>query len=74
MAASPQISSLNPLVSLTALPTLAPFLRDKSTDGADVDGTEEMVGFLKREKVDVVIACDMDRSALVRPSLRVLIL
>nr|WRH23631.1 ThiF family [Naematelia aurantialba] len=61
-AAAPQIQSLNPLVSLTALPTLAPFVRDPSSSGASVDQEEQMVEFLKREKVDVVVACDMARS------------
>ncbi len=57
-AALPQIASLNPLVSLTALPTLAPFVRDAS-GGAQVDSKQGMVQFLKREKVDVVVACDL---------------
>ncbi|WWC71092.1 uncharacterized protein I206_105045 [Kwoniella pini CBS 10737] len=54
-AALPQISSLNPLVSLTALETLQPF----------IDGSEsEIVDFLKREKVDVIVACDLPKSQL----------
>jgi ubiquitin-like 1-activating enzyme E1 A len=57
-AAAPQIASLNPLVSLTVLPTLAPFVRDQSA-AAQLDDQQEMAAFLQREKVDVVIACDM---------------
>ncbi|WWC62948.1 uncharacterized protein I303_105546 [Kwoniella dejecticola CBS 10117] len=54
-AASPQISSLNPLVSLTALETLHPF----------IGGSEgEIVDLLKREKVDVIVACDLPKSQL----------
>jgi ubiquitin-like 1-activating enzyme E1 A len=67
-AALPQIASLNPLVSLTALPTLAPFVRD-SSGGAMVDSKEEVVNFLRRESVDVVVACDMSVSQLVSCSL-----
>ncbi|GMK59188.1 hypothetical protein CspeluHIS016_0702030 [Cutaneotrichosporon spelunceum] len=49
-AALPQIKSLNPLVEVTALPTLEPF----------VGGDEAaMITFLKREKADVVVACDL---------------
>ncbi|WWD18792.1 hypothetical protein CI109_103247 [Kwoniella shandongensis] len=52
-AALPQIASLNPLVSLTKLDTLSPF----------VGGTEEeTVELLKKEKVDVVVALDLSRS------------
>ncbi|WRT68143.1 uncharacterized protein IL334_005118 [Kwoniella shivajii] len=54
-AALPQISSLNPLVSLTAFETLQPF----------VGGSEgEIVDILKKEKVDVIVACDLPRSQL----------
>ncbi|WVQ96610.1 hypothetical protein IAU59_003715 [Kwoniella sp. CBS 9459] len=54
-AALPQISSLNPLVSLTAWESLAPF----------VGGSEgEIVGLLKKEKVDVIVACDLPRTQL----------
>ncbi|WWC88317.1 uncharacterized protein L201_003225 [Kwoniella dendrophila CBS 6074] len=54
-AALPQISSLNPLVSLTALETLSPF----------IGGSEgEIVDFLKKEKVDVMVACDLPKSQL----------
>ncbi|WVW85076.1 hypothetical protein I302_107112 [Kwoniella bestiolae CBS 10118] len=54
-AALPQISSLNPLVSLTAFETLSPF----------VGGSEgEIVDLLKTEKVDVVVACDLPKSQL----------
>jgi ubiquitin-like 1-activating enzyme E1 A len=63
-AAIGQIQSLNPLVSITALPTLSPFIRGPR-DGAVVHGSSEMLDFLKREKVDVVVACDMTRSQLV---------
>ena len=67
-AALPQIASLNPLVSLTALPTSTPFLRNpsSSTSGADVDSESEVVDFLRREQVDVVVACDMSKSQMVR--------
>lgn len=64
-AASPQIASLNPLVSLTALPTLAPFVRDASA-GATVDTQQEMVDFLRKEHVDVIVACDMTVQEMVR--------
>jgi len=64
-AAVAQIQSLNPLVSLTALPTLSPFVRS-SADGAVVDGTGEIEEFLKREGVDVVVGCDLARGDLVR--------
>ncbi|CAD6591847.1 MAG: hypothetical protein TREMPRED_000227, partial [Tremellales sp. Tagirdzhanova-0007] len=63
-AALPQISSLNPLVSLTALPTLTPFVRDPRTAAAELDQGEEMVDFLKRERVDVVVACDLERAEM----------
>ncbi|CAK9785609.1 hypothetical protein CC85DRAFT_284417 [Cutaneotrichosporon oleaginosum] len=49
-AALPQIKSLNPLVEVTALPTLEPFVGGDET---------AMITFLKREKVDVVVACDL---------------
>ncbi|KAL1413668.1 E1 ubiquitin-activating protein aos1 [Vanrija albida] len=52
-AALPQIASLNPLVSLTARPSLAPFVTE---DGSDEDAIE---AFLREEKVDVVVACDL---------------
>lgn len=58
-AASPQIASLNPLVSLTALPTLAPFVLEGSPSDGKANGDKEMVEFLKREKVDVLVACDL---------------
>lgn len=66
-AAAPQITSLNPLVSLTVLPTLAPFVRDQSAT-AQLNDQQEMAAFLKREKVDVVIACDMTVQQMVRCS------
>ena len=54
-------------MGLTALPTLSPFVRDANSDesGAEVDDQEEMVAFLKREKVDIVVACDMSRKEIV---------
>ncbi|RSH90782.1 hypothetical protein EHS25_009957 [Saitozyma podzolica] len=63
-AALPQIASLNPLVSLTAIPTLSPFVRDQTINSAELDDEAEMVAFLKRERVDVVVACDMTRKEL----------
>ncbi|GFZ50515.1 hypothetical protein JCM24511_08272 [Saitozyma sp. JCM 24511] len=63
-AALPQIASLNPLVSLTAIPTLSPFVRDQAINSAELDDEAEMVAFLKRERVDVVVACDMTRKEL----------
>ncbi|KAK8858899.1 hypothetical protein IAR55_003130 [Kwoniella newhampshirensis] len=54
-AALPQIASLNPLVSLTKLDTLEPFV-----GGSE----EETVELLKKEKVDVVVACDLTRSLM----------
>ncbi|WWC96437.1 hypothetical protein V866_003305 [Kwoniella sp. B9012] len=54
-AALPQISSLNPLVSLTTLESLSPF----------VGGSEsEIVNLLRKEKVDVVVACDLPKTQL----------
>ncbi|OCF37345.1 SUMO activating enzyme [Kwoniella heveanensis BCC8398] len=54
-AALHQISSLNPLVSLTAWESLAPF----------VGGSEgEIVDVLKKEKVDVIVACDLPKAQL----------
>jgi hypothetical protein len=69
-AATPQIQSLNPLVSLTALPTLSPFVRDPKNgeNGAKVDQGKEIEEFLKREKVDVVVGCDLARADIVRLS------
>ena len=55
---------MNPLVSLTALPTLSPFVRSES-DGAVVDGQGEIEEFLKREGVDVVVGCDLARADIV---------
>lgn len=54
-AALPQIASLNPLVSLSALP-MGPFAT------GDQDG---MLDFLTKEKVDIVVACDLARGQLV---------
>jgi len=67
-AATPQIQSLNPLVSLTALPTLSPFVRDPTNEenGAKVDRGREIEEFLKKEKVDVVVGCDLSRGDIVR--------
>ncbi|EIW67621.1 hypothetical protein TREMEDRAFT_45154 [Tremella mesenterica DSM 1558] len=65
-ASSPQIASLNPLVALTAVPTLAPFIRNSQTAGAKVDSEEEMVEYLQREKVDVVVCCDMTSEEVLR--------
>jgi ubiquitin-like 1-activating enzyme E1 A len=59
---------LNPLVSLTAIPTLSPFVRDQTINSAELDDEAEMVAFLKRERVDVVVACDMTRKELVSDS------
>ncbi|EJT52977.1 SUMO activating enzyme [Trichosporon asahii var. asahii CBS 2479] len=59
-AALAQIQSLNPLVSLTAEPTLAPFV---GSDGAPGDRAQ-MAEYLKREGVDVVVACDFARPQL----------
>jgi ubiquitin-like 1-activating enzyme E1 A len=64
-AALPQIASLNPLVSLTAIPTLSPFFRDPDVNSAELDAEAEIVAFLQRERVDVVVACDMTRTELV---------
>ena len=64
-AALPQIASLNPLVNLTAIPTLAPFIRGDDA-AAQVDTQTGIVEFLQREKVDVVVASDMSVSQLVR--------
>lgn len=61
-AAAAQIESLNPLVTLKAIPTLAPFTQGST---AEAGSTTEMAAFLTREKVDVVVACDMTRSQLV---------
>lgn len=65
-SALPQIQSLNPLVSLTAIPTLAPFVRDPESSGAKADDETEMVHFLQRESVDFVVACDMTREEIER--------
>ncbi|WVR06645.1 hypothetical protein IAU60_003677 [Kwoniella sp. DSM 27419] len=54
-AALPQIGSLNPLVSLTAWESMAPFVGG---------GEAEITELLRREKVDVVVACDLPRSQL----------
>ncbi|TXT15546.1 hypothetical protein VHUM_00049 [Vanrija humicola] len=52
-AALPQIAALNPLVSLTARPTLAPFVTEGESD------EDAIAAFLREEKVDVVVACDL---------------
>jgi hypothetical protein len=67
-AATPQIQSLNPLVSITAFPTLSPFIRNSqgAENGAQVDQGKEIEEFLKREKVDVVVGCDLSRGDIVR--------
>ncbi|ORX37063.1 hypothetical protein BD324DRAFT_624649 [Kockovaella imperatae] len=64
-AAAAQIESLNPLVSLTVRPTLSPFVRDPSTASSSVDTEREMVDFLRKERVDVVVACDLKRDQLI---------
>ncbi|KAI9634650.1 uncharacterized protein MKK02DRAFT_34251 [Dioszegia hungarica] len=67
-AALPQIASLNPLVSLSSFPTLSPFVQPSSGDnGSSLQNgaaKADMLEFLKREKVDVVVACDMTRSEI----------
>ena len=60
-AALPQIKSLNPLVTITPLPTLSPF-----TSSPTGDPQETMEDFLKREKVDLVCGTDLDRSTIER--------
>jgi len=62
---------LNPLVSLTALPTLAPFVRTRSSAGASVDSQQEIVDFLRKEKVDVIVACDMSIQEMVGSVMKV---
>ncbi len=44
---------------------MSPFVRDPSTAAANVDQGDEMVDFMRREKVDVVVACDLDRTEMV---------
>ena len=63
-AALPQIASLNPLVSLTAIPTLAPFVRDAGEANA-AGAQEDITEFLRKEKVDVVVACDLTIAEMV---------
>jgi ubiquitin-like 1-activating enzyme E1 A len=41
-------------------------VRNGDTAAAIVDEEEEMVGFLKREKVDVVVCCDLEQGQIVR--------
>lgn len=55
-------------MSLTAIPTLSPFVRDQAINSAELDDEAEMVAFLMRERVDVVVACDMTRKELVSDS------
>ncbi|KAK4684087.1 ubiquitin-like 1-activating enzyme E1 A, partial [Tremellales sp. Uapishka_1] len=54
-AALPQIQSLNPLVQLSSFSTLSPF------DGG-LEKEDDMTVFLRREKVDIVIGCDLAQS------------
>lgn len=61
MAALPQIESLNPLVKVTAIPTLDPFVGSVDRPGDEA----AMVDFLQREKVDVVVACDLTHKQMV---------
>jgi ubiquitin-like 1-activating enzyme E1 A len=63
-AALPQIASLNPLVGLTAIPTLAPFVRDAGEANA-AGAQEDITEFLRKEKVDVVVACDLTIAEMV---------
>ncbi|KAL7420465.1 E1 ubiquitin-activating protein aos1 [Cryptotrichosporon argae] len=63
-AALPQIASLNPLVTLTAFPTFSPFVRRPTTDLVGADAEAAMVEMLRREKVDVVVACDLEPEQL----------
>ena len=65
LAAAPQIESLNPLVALTALPTLSPFVRYPAPAAPVVEIKTEMIEFLRREKVDVVVGCDLKRDQIV---------
>ncbi|GHJ89431.1 hypothetical protein NliqN6_5833 [Naganishia liquefaciens] len=60
-AALPQIKSLNPLVTITPLPTLSPFISSSTSTSQ-----ETIEDFLKREKVDLVCGTDLDRSTLER--------
>lgn len=56
-AALPQIASLNSNVQLTAFPTLEPFVSVNSNQA-------NMVEFLQREKVDIIVGCDLTRSQM----------
>ncbi|KAJ9112722.1 hypothetical protein QFC22_006224 [Naganishia vaughanmartiniae] len=61
-AALPQIKSLNPLVKITPLPTLAPFITSATSSDLSTEQPAEketMEEFLKREKVDLVCATDL---------------
>ncbi|KAJ9095243.1 hypothetical protein QFC21_005609 [Naganishia friedmannii] len=63
-AALPQIKSLNPLVTITPLPTLVPFIA--SSDSKANGTSETMEEFLKREKVDLVCATDVTEDEMAR--------
>ncbi|KAJ9097320.1 hypothetical protein QFC20_006233 [Naganishia adeliensis] len=62
LAALPQIKSLNPLVTVTPLSTLSPFVVPASGE----QPTETIEEFLKREKVDLVCATDLAKEQLSR--------
>ncbi|KAJ9107192.1 hypothetical protein QFC19_002852 [Naganishia cerealis] len=61
-AALPQIKSLNPLVTVTPLPTLSPFVTSDSAE----QSSETIEEFLKREKVDLVCATDLSEDQMGR--------
>lgn len=61
LAALPQIKSLNPLVTVTPLSTLSPFVVPASGQ----QPAETIEEFLKREKVDLVCATDLAKEGMV---------
>jgi ubiquitin-like 1-activating enzyme E1 A len=61
LAALPQIKSLNPLVTVTPLSTLSPFVAAASGE----QPAETIEEFLKREKVDLVCATDLAKEEMV---------
>lgn len=64
----PQIVDLNPRVGVSAFSSLEPFVpgsngAPSTTNGSD---TAAMADFLRNERVDVLVACDLARDRLVR--------
>lgn len=64
-AAALQIASLNPLVSLRMIPTVAPFIRHTEVESVASGSEKVAVDWLRQEGVDVVVGCDLKQDQVV---------